>query len=362
MGTMDHSPDMDVLYHLPYDYDPNATCPKWNKFLKEVLPQEELRFVLQEYLGLLFVDRDKIKLEKMLIMLGGGANGKSVVFETLIRILGTENVSMYDMAQLTRGKSSEANLADIDGKILNYASDLDPHDFSGGIMKRLISGESMQARKLYKDPMVLKMIPLFIANANELPETTDRTKGFFRRVLIVPFNVTIEEEKQDKQLSTKLRDEYPGILNWILEGTARILKSGINFTPSAQIVKASEEYKIIQDSIYGFIVTNRLGKSETADRTKFMITNNDLCEQYEKYCNEVTKKPYGKNRFLQIFKSHGFRSYKLGIERGAVVYCDRDPRDYWNVDVGSLYDDEEFEYAPAENEFEQVPVQGDLPF
>ena len=68
-------------------------------------------------------------------MLGGGANGKSVVFETLIRILGTENVSMYDMAQLTRGKSSEANLADIDGKILNYASDLDPHDFSGGIMK-----------------------------------------------------------------------------------------------------------------------------------------------------------------------------------------------------------------------------------
>jgi P4 family phage/plasmid primase-like protien len=226
--TYPHSPKLDLLYVLPYDYDPDADCPIWKKFLKEVLPSDGLIEVLQEYLGLLFVGRDRLKLEKMLILLGTGANGKSVVFETLIRILGESNVSLYDMAQLTRGKSSEANLADIDGKMLNYASDLDPHDFSGGIMKRLISGEEMQARKLYKDPMKLKVIPLFIANANELPETTDRTKGFFRRMLIIPFEITIKEENQDKALSTKLRNEFPGILNWILEGRARIIKNKIN--------------------------------------------------------------------------------------------------------------------------------------
>ena len=359
-----HSPELDILYALPYDYDPLADCPKWKQFLEQVLPNEDTRLVLQEYLGLLFVNRDRNKLEKMLILHGGGANGKSVVFETLIRILGENNVSMYDMAQLTRGKSSEANLADIDGKILNYASDLDPHDFSGGIMKRLISGESMQARKLYKDPMVLKMIPLFIANANELPETTDRTKGFFRRVLIVPFNVTIEEEKQDKQLSTKLRDEYPGILNWILEGTVRIVKNGINFTHSKHVAKASEEYKIIQDSVYGYIITNRLHRNEDKGLDKYLLTNNELHEQYEKYCLEVSKKPYGKNRFLQIFKSQGFKSYRIMAERGMIAYCDRDPRIYWNVDVGSVYDDENTEKAePVEvGEFEMQPVQGDLPF
>lgn len=362
--TYPHNPEMDLLYALPYDYEPTATCPKWLNFLEQVLPSAELRFVLQEYLGLLFVNRDRTKLEKMLILYGGGANGKSVVFETIIRILGEENCSMYDMAQLTRGKASEANLADIDGKILNYASDLDPHDFSGGIAKRLISGEKMQARKLYKDPMVLKMIPLFIANANELPETTDRTKGFFRRMLILPFNVTIEEEKQDKQLSTKLRDEYPGILNWILEGTVRIVKNGINFTPSKDVEKASEEYKIIQDSVYGFIITNRLKKSEEKGCVKYLITNNDLHEQYEKYCNEVTKKPYGKNRFLQIFKSQGFQSYKLGTDRGITLFCDRPPHMFWNVDVGNIYDDEnQEEIVPVEvGEFEGAVVQGDLPF
>jgi len=360
--TYPHSPKLDLLYVLPYDYDPDADCPIWKKFLKEVLPSDGLIEVLQEYLGLLFVGRDRLKLEKMLILLGTGANGKSVVFETLIRILGESNVSLYDMAQLTRGKSSEANLADIDGKMLNYASDLDPHDFSGGIMKRLISGEEMQARKLYKDPMKLKVIPLFIANANELPETTDRTKGFFRRMLIIPFEITIKEENQDKALSTKLRNEFPGILNWILEGRARIIKNKINFTQSNSILKATEEYKIIQDSVYGFVMANKF--FESGEKThEYSLSASDIYDNYKRYCDEVTKKAYGKNRFLQIFKSRGFNSYANGNDRGFLIYCNRDPKMYWNADIGNVYDDDDAEVEYAEEVVNFHPKPSDeLPF
>lgn len=352
MITYPHTSTLDTLYALNYDYDPDATCPLWEKFLREVLPGDGLISILQEYLGLLFVDRDKLKLEKMLILYGSGANGKSVVFETIYGILGEQNISVYDMSQLTRGKSSEANLADIDGKMLNYSSELDPHDFSGDIVKRLISGEPIQARKLYKDPMQLKIIPLFIANANELPETSDRTKAFFRRVLIIPFNVTIEEKKQDKALSTKLRKEYSGILNWILEGTQRIMQRGINFTESKIVDKTIEEYKIIQDSVYGFVFVNKLLPSVEEGAEMYFVTNNELYKQYEKYCNDVTKKPYGKNRFLQIFKTHGFKSYS-GAERGFVVYCSRKPEDYWNFDIGSIYDDEN--YHSVAEKVEEIP-------
>lgn len=360
--TLPHSPEHDVLFALDYDYDPEATCPMWQKFLKEVLPGEGLIDVLQEYLGLLFVNRDRLKLEKMLILLGDGANGKSVVFETLIRIIGDNNVSLYDMAQLTRGKTSESNLADIDGKMLNYASDLDPHDFSGGVMKRLISGESMQARKLYKDPMVLKLIPLFIANANELPETTDKTRGFFRRVLILPFDVTIAEDKQDKALSTKIRDEYSGILNWILKGTQRIVKNKINFTECKHIERASEEYKIIQDSVYGFSTSNKLQETgETGN--KYWLTDSVIYENYKSYCEEVSKKSYGKNRFMGILKSRLFKPYRNGSERGFIMYCTRDPRMYWNKDIGNVYDDESVvEMPPPEIKVESEPEQSDLPF
>jgi P4 family phage/plasmid primase-like protien len=354
MKTSEHSADHDVLYALDYDYAPDDKCPMWEKFLKEVLPGKGLIDVLQEYLGLLFVGRDRLKLEKMLILLGTGANGKSVVFETLIRIIGDNNVSLYDMAQLTKGKSSESNLADIDGKMLNYASDLDVHDFAGGVMKRLISGEPMQARKLYKDPMKLKVIPLFIANANELPETTDKTHGHFRRLLIIPFDVTIAVSKQDNALSTKIRSEYPGILNWILRGTTRIVKNEINFTKCVQIEKASEEYKIIQDSVHGFMKSNKLQEDGTTD-DKYWLTDDEIYTNYKLYCEEVGKKPYGKNKFMGILKARLFKPFTNGSERGFIVYCERNPSNSWNKDIGNVYDS----VSAVEKPLPEIKVQED---
>lgn len=336
METYPHSSLSDTLYCLNYDYDPDADCPKWKQFLEQVLPGPGLIEVLQEYLGLLFVDRDKYKLEQMLVLLGGGSNGKSVVFETIFHILGSQNVSLYDLPQLTRGQSSEANLADIDGRILNYSSDLDPKDVSGGIIKRLISGEPMQARMLYKDPIQLKCIPLFICNANRLPDTSDKSHGWFRRLLIIPFNVTIKEKDQDKQLATKLRVEYPGILNWILEGRRRILEQNLQFTKAESVDRIKEEYKIVQDSIHGFIVSNRLVPEDNGTH-EYHVTSPTIYSKYCEYCGEVGKKPYGRNTFLTHLKEAKF-VLTSSPSRGVRVFCDRNPEANWNVDIGLEYD------------------------
>jgi putative DNA primase/helicase len=338
LTTYPHSPDLDVLYCLDYDYNPDATCPLWMKFLSQVLPEKGLIDVLQEYLGLIFVNRDKYKLEQMLVLLGGGSNGKSVIFETIFRILGVENVSNFDMAQLTRGQSSEANIAEMDGKILNYTSDLDPKDISGGVIKRLISGEPMQARKMYKDPMLMKNIPLFICNANALPDTSDKSHGWFRRLLIIPFNVTIKEKDQDKQLATKLRPEFAGILNWIMEGRRRIIANELQFTQVKEIERVKEGYKIVQDAIHGFLVTNHL-HPESGAGLQYNIGNTDLYARYCEYCTEAGKKPYGKNNFLEKLRSLGFTSFRSGTERGVLVYCERNPALNWNKDVGLVNDE-----------------------
>jgi len=360
MEVMPHSPKHDILYCLNYDYEPKATCPQWLKFLSQVLPKQGLIDVLQEYLGLLFVDREGLKLEEMLILLGGGSNGKSVVFETIFRILGERNVSTYDISALIKGNSADYNLAAIDGKILNYTSELDPKDFSGDLAKKLISGEPVMARQIYSQPIMLKNIPLFICNANKLPQTDDKTFGFFRRFLIIPFEVTIAVKDQDKALSVKLREEYSGILNWIIEGRKRILANNVQFTEVSDIKRVKEEYRIIQDSIYGFIKTNRL--EATGDFTdRYTVSNTEIYGQYIEYCKEVTKSPYGKNVFTNHFTNLGFKTYRDSGSRGLYVYCDRNPGLHWNKDIGNVYDEAEVAVI-AEQVKEEEWRQEKVPF
>ena len=338
--TQKFSADYNVMYCLNYDYDKNARCPLWEKFLGEVLPKPGLIDILQEYLGLLFVDRSTLKLEDMLLLFGSGSNGKSVVYETISGILGEKNVSFYPMEDLTRGSTKAYNLAAIDGKILNYCSELDPKDFSGNTMKNLISGEAIPAREIYKKPVLLKSIPLFICNANELPETADKSYGFFRRLLIVPFDVTIKVADQDKELSVKLKKEYAGILNWILRGRERILRQGCKFTDVSVIHKVKETYRRVQDSVYGFIRANRLDVEDSKGNAEYQIGSTLMYAQYVEYCQEAGKKPYGKFKFIELISKEGYRRYRSSIDRGFIMYCDRDPHSYWNEDIGSEYGEE----------------------
>lgn len=365
--TQDFSPDVNIMYCLDYDYDKDADCPMWQKFLSEVLPNPELIQILQEYLGLLFVDRSKLKLENMLVLFGSGSNGKSVVYETISGILGEKNVSFYPMEELTRGTTKAYNLAAIDGKVLNYCSELDPKDFSGNTMKNLISGEAIPAREIYKKPVLLKSIPLFICNANELPETADKSYGFFRRLLIVPFEVTIKVADQDIELSVKLKKEYSGILNWILKGRERILKQDCKFTDVNSIHKVKESYRRVQDSVYGFIKANRLEEDKKGNLIEYQIGNTKLYAQYVEYCQEAGKKPYGKFKFTELIGRDGFKRYRSSEGRGFIMYCDRNPDGFWNEDIGSEYDEEIIDETETNGkevikEFEQGKVFGDVPF
>lgn len=363
MEEMVHSPEHDILYCLDYNYDKDAKCPLWEKFLSQMLPKPGLVQVLQEYLGLLFIDREKYKIEKMLVLLGGGSNGKSVVFETIFRLLGERNVSTHGISKLIAGATSEYNLADIDGKILNYTSELDPKVFSSELTKKLISGEPVMARRIYADPVKLKNIPLFICNANKLPETDDKTHGFFRRLEIIPFDVTIAEKDQDKQLSVKLQPEYSGIMNWIIEGRNRIIAQNVQFTKVTDIERVKEAYRQTQDSIYGFIRTNLLAATGN-ESIKYLITDTELYLKYVDYCHEVTKNAYGKNVFIDQLVSIGFKKYKQGQVRGFYVFCDKNPSLHWNQDIRNVYDEDLDDisdlFEGEESDYE--PKQEKIPF
>ncbi|MEB3372615.1 hypothetical protein SFC43_01335 [Bacteroides sp. CR5/BHMF/2] len=115
---------MGTGYKCSYDYNPEEHIFLWKQFIDEVLPDEGWQHVFQEFLGSIFIDRRTAKIETMLVLRGSGSNGKSVVFETIMGILGRDNVSNFGIGALITGTERKKNIAYINGKRLNYCSEI----------------------------------------------------------------------------------------------------------------------------------------------------------------------------------------------------------------------------------------------
>lgn len=320
------SRNIHVLSMVDYDFMPDAGCPRWIKFLEQVLPEKESRMVLQEYLGLIFIDRNKTSLEEMLILLGGGSNGKSVVFQTIKGILGEANISFTPIEELVGAKSME-NMSSIDGKLLNYNSELGKKELNGKKVKALISGEDTPARHLFKDQYVARNIPLMMANANALPDTTDDSQGFFRRFKVLTFGVTIRESERDKNLASKLRDEYSGIFNWIIEGRQRMVDNDFKFTESANAKESSHEYETSSNSALLFLKESRYFATERfREHAPSKILQRDIYRSYCDYCNVNNYKSFSSKSFREKLVSRGYLHIPSSAGNYFMIY--RAPEEY----------------------------------
>lgn len=217
---------------VPFSYNNFAACPKWMSFLDQVLPDKECQGMLQEFLGSIFIDRKKVKIETMLILKGNGANGKSVISDTIRGLLGNENVSTYGISELIFGSLREQKMANINGKRLNYCPEVDTMNIKGdnATFKALISGEPMRVKVLYSNPFEVYDIPLMMSNCNRLPKLNTWSHSMRRRIVVIPFEVQIPKEEQNPRLTLELSCEYAGIFNWICVGRERFRLNGCKFT------------------------------------------------------------------------------------------------------------------------------------
>jgi putative DNA primase/helicase len=291
-----------ITYQLPFEYNPDATCPKWQKFLDEVLPDKTLQMVLAEYLGYIFIRNGSpiLKEEKALILYGTGANGKSVVFEVVNAMLGNENVSNYSLQDLTNENGYFR--AKIANKLVNYASEINGK-LEASVFKQLVSGEPVSARLPYGEPFTLRQYAKLIFNSNELPKDVEQTNAFFRRFLIIPFDVTIPEEKQDKNLHTKIiESELSGIFNWTLSGLNRLLKQK-RFTESEKIKEAVNQYRTESDSVLMFLNERNYKKGTTGN----FKTYGDFYDEYRGFCSDDGMIPVKKSNFKKRLEASQFQ-------------------------------------------------------
>jgi putative DNA primase/helicase len=267
-----------LTYQLPFEFDQKAEFPKFKKFLNEVLPEKELQDILAEYLGYIFIRNGVLKLEKVLLLYGTGANGKSVLFEIICALLGKQNITNYSLQSLT-GKDGY-HRAMIANKLLNYASEINGK-LEVSFFKQLASGEPVEARLPYGNPQLITDYARFIFNCNELPRETEQTNAFFRRFIILPFRKTIPAEKQNKKLAEQIiNEELSGIFNWVIDGLKRLLENK-NFTESEIVKNEVAQYEIESDSVLMFLEDSEYETSLTETMTVSFIYS-----EYRTYCYE----------------------------------------------------------------------------
>jgi len=289
-----------ITYQLPFEYDPEAKAPLFEAYLNRVLPDPERQRVLAEYLGFVFIKHGSnvLKEEKALILYGTGSNGKSVFFEVVNALLGAENVSNFSLQALTNDNGYfRAKLAN---KLVNYASEINGN-LEASIFKQLVSGEPVEARLPYGQPFNLRQYAKLIFNCNELPKDVEHTNAYFRRFLIIPFDVTIPEHEQDKNLHTKIiENELSGVFNWVLEGLNRLLKQK-KFSECKAAQQALEQYKTESNSVQMFLNENEYKSSAT----NYKLIK-DLYPEYRAFCIDGGMTPFKKVNFIKQLRALGF--------------------------------------------------------
>ena len=253
-------------------------------------------------MGYVFIKHgsNALKEEKALVLYGTGANGKSVFFEIVNALLGVENVSSFSLQSLTNDNGYfRAKLAN---KLVNYASEINGK-LEASIFKQLVSGEPVEARLPYGQPFILKQYAKLIFNCNELPKDVEHTNAYFRRFLIIPFDVTIPAQEQDKTLHTQIiEQELSGVFNWVLEGLNRLLKQK-KFSECEAVQRAVQQYKIESDSVQMFLNEQDYKVSATN-----VIPLKDLFRDYQNYCNESGFKACSVRTLADRLRNSGYQT------------------------------------------------------
>ena len=311
-----HTPKLYTSNQLPIRYDENADCPKFMSFLWDIFQGDKQRMKLvQEIMG--YSLTNSVNAQRAFIFLGVGANGKSVLLDILIKLVGKDNISTLPLNDF---ESSFRRLMLMDKK-LNVVTEAEfkTNSFSSNQFKAIVSGDLTTAEIKGGDLFNFQPFCKVVVAMNALPRVKDQSYGFKRRICVVVFEKVIKKEDQNKNLSAELEQELDGIFNFALVGLARLQKNNFNFTTSKKCEKFMNEYFAYNNPLDNFV-----GETITQGNEKQKISYKELFSEYVEWCSEqdISIKDYERRQFAMDIKNTlklkeiEFATTKTNGERG----------------------------------------------
>lgn len=291
--TFSHSSKYLFRQIIDIQYDPNSQCPMWHSFLNDTFNgDKELIQLSQEIIGYILIGGNPF-LHRAFVLVGDGRNGKSTFIDVFRMLLG-KSTSSVGLKLLDKPFSA----VNLDGKIANLVEETPSGEVNAEAFKSAVGGGILTVAHKGFDEYELRVKARFVFACNDLPIFDDKNVSLLDRLVILPFNNYLAEEKRDTFLVDKLKSELPGILNWSIEGAKRVFEKRELIKPAATI-KAKEDFRSENDKTYSWFVENI--KIEEPSETRFISSK----ELYEFYCDDISENnthPLGADKFKKRFK------------------------------------------------------------
>lgn len=277
------------------DYTHKMQPTIWLEFLNDIFDGDtDVIHYLQKALGYSLTGSTREQV--MFILHGKGRNGKSIFVETISEILGDYSSTMQAKSLMVKKNDSvNTDIARLNGA--RFVSSSEPNEgfrFDEGLIKQLTGGDKVTARFLYGSEFEFTPKFKIWVSTNHKPLITGTDDGIWRRLVLVPFDVQIPDEKVDKNLKYKLLREAPAILDWMLQGVYMWMQEGLK-TPE-KIANASTKYRSEMDVIEHFV-------EECCERREgARITGKELYELYKNWANDSGEYRMNKNNFGKKMK------------------------------------------------------------
>lgn len=251
-ACLEFTPEVIEFDRIPVTYDPTAYCADLDKMLNRVfLGDREVINLFEEMLGAGLLKHNRY--QKAFLFNGGGSNGKSTILDLIKTFAGSRNYSAIPLEKVTDRFST----AELEHKLFNIGDDVDNVTIKDtGTLKKLFSGNAIMVERKGERPYTIEPYATHIYSCNAIPRSFDKSDGFYRRWIVIPFNAkfSVNDEDYDPMIGDKITtpEALSYLLNMGIRGAQRLIRTG-HFTEPQSVREALEAYKADNSTVLSWI-------------------------------------------------------------------------------------------------------------
>ena len=296
---------------IPWEYHPEEKTSgvEVEKWLQFAIPNPEDRQMLLEYCGYCLT-RD-VRMQKFLILVGSGGSGKSTLIRLLETILGDDNLSHVSLKELGQRFASYGLM----GKLVNSCADLEVTALEDtSTLKKILGEDAIRAEAKGKDAVSFKSYAKLLFSTNELPLVlSERSNGFFRRVMILTMDQRPERARAD--FLDVLQGEADYFLHLCVDALVRMYADGkIHESPAS--IEAVKSLRNDSDSAEAFLSERCEQNGERTERGK-------IFSQYESWCYTSGRTSLSRTSFYRSLRAKGIKEISSGGQRYFELTCSK---------------------------------------